>query len=471
MHQSIATIDKPEFINLQPLDINPLMSSCEIKVFYVGKNRNRSCITKDVAIEMSKTLRGAPIVGYYRKEDGDFTDHGDRVIMDDKGIQFECMTVPYGFVAPDAKVWFQKFEEVDEFGNPIIRDYLMTTGYLWTGQFPECKLATQGNGRPHSMELDEDTLDGHWAEDYKTNMEFFIINDAIFSKLCILGENTEPCFEGSTITSPEISSTFSLDEKFKTTLFSMMKELKYALEGGKESMQENEKILDNSNENIIVENEEKIEGTFSNVSDTPVEEKVEEVVEEAPAEPIEEVAEAAETEAATDFEKKEEDKEADSEKPKDEEIQKEEEEPSDEKKDDKYKVKKKCSLEEYEALSKSYEELIAQHNELQEKYSALVEYKNEIEKVEKEKLIDRFYMLSDEDTADVRENINAYSLDEIEQKLSVIYVRKSVDFSLDTKEEENDVKEEAITYALDNNFVSDVPAWISAVQNVKNNRK
>jgi hypothetical protein len=45
-HQSIATINSPEFINLQPLDINPLMSSCEIKVFYLGENRNGSYISK-----------------------------------------------------------------------------------------------------------------------------------------------------------------------------------------------------------------------------------------------------------------------------------------------------------------------------------------------------------------------------------------------------------------------------------------
>ena len=32
---SIATIDSPEFINLQPMDINPLMSDCEsVKIFY-----------------------------------------------------------------------------------------------------------------------------------------------------------------------------------------------------------------------------------------------------------------------------------------------------------------------------------------------------------------------------------------------------------------------------------------------------
>ena len=71
MHQSIATIDSPEFINLQPLDINPLMSRCEIKVLYLGENRNHSYITKEVASDMAKTLRGAPIVGYYKEDKSD----------------------------------------------------------------------------------------------------------------------------------------------------------------------------------------------------------------------------------------------------------------------------------------------------------------------------------------------------------------------------------------------------------------
>ena len=68
MPKSISTISSPEFINLEPLDINPLMSSCEIKVLYIGQNRNRTSISKEVATEMSKTLRGAPIVGYYKEQ-------------------------------------------------------------------------------------------------------------------------------------------------------------------------------------------------------------------------------------------------------------------------------------------------------------------------------------------------------------------------------------------------------------------
>ena len=183
-HRSVATIDSPEFINLQPLDINPLMSKCEIKVFYIGENRNQSFISKETALEMAKTLRGAPIVGYYKDEKEDFADHGNRMTIDDEGIHFDVMTKPYGFVAPDADVWFQKFTDTDDFGNEIEREYLVTTGYLWTGQFPEAQ-AVIDSGKPQSMELDESTLDGHWATNNKNGLEFFIINDAIVSKLCI----------------------------------------------------------------------------------------------------------------------------------------------------------------------------------------------------------------------------------------------------------------------------------------------
>ena len=129
MHQSVATIKSPEFINLQPLEINPLMSSCDIKVLYVGQNRNHSYITKEVASNMAKTLRGAPIVGYYRADAEDFGDHGDQLIIDGNGIQFNCLTRPYGFVSPDARVWFQEFEDTDDFGHKIVRE-LMDIGAL-----------------------------------------------------------------------------------------------------------------------------------------------------------------------------------------------------------------------------------------------------------------------------------------------------------------------------------------------------
>ena len=49
-YQSIATINGPEFINLQPLEINPGMAQCEIKVLYLGSNRNGTSISKDALL-------------------------------------------------------------------------------------------------------------------------------------------------------------------------------------------------------------------------------------------------------------------------------------------------------------------------------------------------------------------------------------------------------------------------------------
>ena len=465
MHQSFATIDSPEFINLQPLDINPLMSSCEIKVLYVGENRNRSYITKEVATEMSKTLRGAPIVGYYRQDKEDFADHGEKVTIDDQGIKFECMTVPYGFVSPDAKVWFQKFEDVDDLGNTVVREYLMTTGFLWTGQFPECKGAVEGDGKPHSMELDGNSLKGEWSKNINEDMEFFIINDAVFSKLCILGEDVEPCFEGSSITAPKVSSTFNLDDNFKQTLFNMMQDLKFALEGGQEKMvlENTEKTLDKTNESVVTEFENVSEGQSENsdvTAQTEFEKKEDEKKEKAPADnkesevPAEKKKEDEEYKKCEkkDYEKKEEEKETPA------------QAPADEKKDEEKKEEKKFSLEEYSALEENITSLQKEYAELETKYQALVAFKNEVEEEKKDALINSFYMLSDEDKKDVVENKAQYSLEDIEAKLSVICVRKKVNFEL-----EDNTTDVATTFSLSEQQDS-LPAWINAVKNTQNGR-
>ena len=449
MHQSIATIDSPEFINLEPLDINPLMSKCEIKVFYLGENRNHSYITKDVATEMAKTLRGAPIVGYYKDSKEDFADHGEKVTFDDEGIHFECMTRPYGFVAPDAKVWFQKFDDYDDFGNSVTREYLMTTGYLWTGQYEECKSVVEGDGKPHSMELDEETLDGRWSENIKTGMDFFIINDAIISKLCVLGDDVEPCFEGSSVTAPKVSASFNLDDGFKRTLFTMMQDLKAALEGG------NKMSLD---ENTVVTPEADVtpntEDTFTEGTDN-----VDNIVQNDATENQENI----ETPVTEDFSKKEEDEEKKTKCQKQDEDE-EKDNSSDDKKDEEDEDKKKFS-----ALSAEHEALKAQFSELQKDYQALIAFKNEVESAKKDEMIKSFYMLSDEDKKEVVDNKDKFTLEEIESKLSVIFTKKSLaEMSIKT---ESDAEEKpTVTFGLDDASIDSVPAWISAVRNTKNSR-
>lgn len=435
MHKSVATIKSPEFINLQPLEINPLMSACDIKVLYVGQNRNQSFITKEVATDMAKTLRGAPIVGYYKTDTNDFGDHGDQVVIDGDGFHFNCLTRPYGFVAPDAKVWFQEFDDTDDFGNVITREYLMTTGFLWTGQFEEARRVIE-KGNNQSMELDSDTLEGHWGTDSLNGVEFFIIDDATFSKLCLLGEDVEPCFEGASVTAPDISVTFSKNENdFKTTLYQMMKDLKYALERRSDTME---------NETKVVEQESSVD--FEEVKNTETE--------------TENTAEETEFKKAdADNDKKEESKNETKE-------ESDEDDSDDKNKEDDKKDDFSMQSSDADAPVIDYEQ---KYNDLESKYALVVEELNElrsfkakIENEQKDELIGKFYMLADEDKADVIANKAKYSLDEIEAKLSVICFRKKVNFDLDTSDKNEDNTEDNVeitTYNLSEDECV-MPAWI-----------
>lgn len=476
MHQSIATIDSPEFINLQPLEINPLMSSCEIKVLYLGENRNHSYITKDVATEMAKTLRGAPIVGYYKEEKDDFADHGERMIFDDEGIKFECLTRPYGFVAPDAKVWFQKFDDVDEFGNTITREYLMTTGYLWTGQYEECKSVVEG-GKPQSMELDEESLEGHWSTNSKTGMDFFIINDAIFSKLCILGEDVEPCFEGSSITAQEVSKTFTkMDDNFKKTLYAMMQDLKFALEGGQKMIIDEAETKVTESEVVETEAEITAEETSIKTEATVEEETTLETEESSEDKDTEDQSVLAENDNSIEDQSSQEnftkaDDKNEEEESKDANDSEKNSESEEDDEDKEYKCGESDKKEKsYSLLETELAETKAAYADLEQKYQVLVEFKKQIDNEKKDALINSFYMLSDEDKADVIENKSNYSLDEIESKLSVICVRKRVNFDLEDTSKKEEVVENVTTYNM-NDVEPTTPAWIAAIKNTRNSKK
>lgn len=476
MNRSIPKGSHLEFVNIQPL--NPLISKCEIKVLYTGKNRNRSFISKEVATKMANSLPGTPIVGQYFYQTGDFGDHGEEeLVIDDKGLRFIKSTVPYGFVATDAKVWWQNF--VDKDG--VEREYLLTEGYLWTGRYPDCKRIIE-KGNHQSMELDRDSLvgewskiSGEWSKFENDEHEYFIISDAVFSALCILGEEVEPCFEGANITKKG-GIMYSLDrDEFKEKMLDFMADLKDALnnlgyEGGKQVENLNNPTI----ETPVVETPEVEAITEPVVEETVVEEVVEtpEAVEGAEAAEVEESSEEVEE----DFAKKKEEGEANEEDSNSEDKK----ESNSEEEDDKEK-KKNYSLEEvveYQELLTKYAELEGQFNAISEElnsikpeYNKLKEKAIEAEEKAKEDMINSFYMLSEEDKAEVRANKANFSLEDIEAKLSVICVRKKVNFDLEESSKNEDNTETPITTFNVGDSHDATPAWLRAVDAVAKNRK
>ena len=396
-HSSVLKLDSPiEFI--ESTKVSPFISKVLIKVCYVGDepNRNHSVITKDVAREMAPSLRGCPIVGFYNDYKEDYEEHNRQIDISNGEWKITDTTKPYGFVDLNAKIWFATYLDDGE----VEREYLCTEGYIWSNAYPESKrILTDGNNQ--SMELDEDTLKGSWTEDENGFYEFFIINEALISKLCILGEENEPCFEGAQIS----SFSLKIDDSFQEKMYAMMSEIKELLkEGGVKVFQ--------TDENVTVD-----------------ENVVEEVVEETPT------AETTEEETQTSYS-------------------------LDEIPEYTQLLSEFTELQNnFAALQASAEESTATINKLNEQLNELQNFRAEVERNEKQELINSFYMLSEDDKQDVVANIDSYSYDEIEAKLSVICVRNKVSFAAD-----EDKNEDVTTYTLgDASETNTTPAWVKAV--------
>lgn len=517
-HTSVKLDTPVEFINITP--VNPLISKCQIKVCYVGEqpNRNKTVITKEVATQMANSLPGSPIVGYFSTGDKDYEEHNRSISIKDGKFEIVDDTKPYGFVDLGAKVWFQKY--LDDGQNE--REYLMTEGYLWTSQYPECQRCVEV-GNNQSMELSKEHTFGDWTKDDNGKPQFYIINETIVSKLCILGEEFEPCFEGANITSPTIQ--FSFDDGFKEQLFSMMTELKNLLNKGGAKMftkysvaigdavwnalyshvEENYSIV-----GVYEEEEQKFavlnsDGKyfrldFSNNEDnfefSDLVEISEYTPDEEPQFSEEEVAEYAKKKK--EEEEKEENKNSEGNSDSDN-SEDNSEDNSDEDEEEKKKKKTKYSAEDgeekcfkcgkplkececgkysledipeyvdlvskYSDLESKYNALVAEKEALNEELSTLNKFKLQVERKEKETMIDSFYMLSEEDKADVVKNIDTYSLNDIEAKLSIICVRNKVNFDLDTEEDKG-----VTTYNLeDTSDDASMPAWVKAALEVAKN--
>ena len=504
MHTSIKLDTPVEFINITPL--NPLISKCQIKVCYVGDepNRNRSIITKETAKQMANSLPGCPIVGFFNEEKNDFEEHNRIIDISNGQFKIKDTTRPYGFVDLGAKVWFQKF--LDDGMNE--REYMMTEGWLWTGQYPECRrILAHGNNQ--SMELDEELINAHWSKDGNGDPKFFIINEAIISKLCTLGEANEPCFEGASIGAPTIQ--FAFEDGFKEQLFSMISELndylnkggekvftRYAVEIGDalwtalyshvEGTYGIESVCEDGEQKFAVLTD--ADNKYYRLDFSVAEDGAIAFADETTL--LEDYVPFAEpqfnTEAVAEYAKS---KKKDKEEPKDDEGSDDgdeekcpkcgkkksececEDEP-DEDDDDKKKGKKeKYNLEEiqeyvelssnYAALETNYSAAQARITELEGQLAELTTFKKSVEKAEKEKMIASFYMLSDEDKSDVMTNIDTYSLDDIEAKLSILCVRNKVSFNLD--DDKNDGTNPTV-FKLDEGMSDDAPAWVKALRSV-----
>ena len=156
------------------------ISRSRCRIFYKGLNRNGTYITEEFAEKLISTIAYAPIKGIYEDDDenSDFEDHGEKR-SDGKA---------YGVVPADYN--FKWEEHLDDDG--IKRTYACVDVLLWTAIYEE---AREIPGKSQSMELYEPSIKGKWV--LIEGKRVYQYEDGCFLGLQALGDKVEPCFEGA----------------------------------------------------------------------------------------------------------------------------------------------------------------------------------------------------------------------------------------------------------------------------------
>ena len=400
--------------------INPLFSTCKIRVLYTGKNRNMSIIDKEAVTKALPTLVGIPIVGEYSEENKDFKGHGGAISMDD--YRYIHTTKPYGFV-PESATY--DWEEIRG------KEYLTIDGcYLWTGRYEEA-LSIIENGKGQSMEIE--VTNGSWDEEE----DAYRIDNFIFSALCILGDDVEPAFEDANI------RAYSLDkDSFKREFSKMLEELKASIkENDKEEV--NGMLKDLLEKYSTTMEELTAKGiNFSEISEDEIEAKIIEALgvepeAEQPTEPevVEPKVELEDFQAVEPEAVEPEAVEPEAVEPEVElEVELEVVEP---------KVVETEVSEEIEALKGKITELEGELTAKDVELNSLREFKLNIEKTNHESKVQELFtnfQLTEEDVKDIE--VHSFSVEEIEEKCFAILGRKlaSNKFSLENDQSNSGIK-------------------------------
>lgn len=159
--------------------VNDITSKCRVRIFYKGLNRNRTFISEEFANKLIASLPYVPIKGIFDKDDVDYTDHGWK--NSDGKI--------YGIVPENPNFAWEK--HLDEDG--VEREYACCDVIVYTALYPEAKIIS---GKSQSMEIYSGTLKGQWNI-WEDGDPYFYFEDGCLLGLQVLGDMTEPCFEGA----------------------------------------------------------------------------------------------------------------------------------------------------------------------------------------------------------------------------------------------------------------------------------
>lgn len=203
---NVTTVNLPtHFQEIESSD-DSRFQKVKIYIAHTGENLNKSIFSREVLENMIPSLSHIPILGLISEKDNgdkDFRGHEKNLSLEDGKFKIKFNTHAYGFVPEDNNAHFEVT------GG---KEWLVTDGYLWTRFIDAMELFNDASGsKGQSMEVGD-------VEGYTDNRGRLVFTNAVFTGLCILGDDVPPAMTGSTV-----STVFSKQD-FKSSFEEMLAE-------------------------------------------------------------------------------------------------------------------------------------------------------------------------------------------------------------------------------------------------------
>lgn len=202
----VTTVNLPTHFEEIESSNDSRFQKVKIYIAHTGENLNKSIFSREVLENMIPSLSHIPILGLISEKDNgdkDFRGHEKNLSLEDGKFKIKFNTHAYGFVPEDNNAHFEIT------GG---KEWLVTDGYLWTRFIDAMELFNDASGsKGQSMEVGD-------VEGYTDNRGRLVFTNAVFTGLCILGDDVPPAMTGSTV-----STVFSKQD-FKSSFEEMLAE-------------------------------------------------------------------------------------------------------------------------------------------------------------------------------------------------------------------------------------------------------
>lgn len=202
----VTTVNLPTHFEEIESSNDSRFQKVKIYIAHTGENLNKSIFSREVLENMIPSLSHIPILGLISEKDNgdkDFRGHEKNLSLEDGKFKIKFNTHAYGFIPENNNAHFETT------GG---KEWLVTDGYLWTRFIDAMELFNDASGsKGQSMEVGD-------VEGYTDNRGRLVFTNAVFTGLCILGDDVQPAMTGSTV-----STVFSKQD-FKSSFEEMLAE-------------------------------------------------------------------------------------------------------------------------------------------------------------------------------------------------------------------------------------------------------